>query len=304
MATWNRAHFIPAALDSILVQSFKDWECLVIDDGSTDNTSQIVRSYIKKDARIKYQKRSSEYQKGLPGSRNNGIDLAKGEYIIFFDDDDIVHPENLRICVEQLRKNKDSFFCRYNKQAFSENQIDLVNFPKISPPTAKKVSIEQVDKMITGELPFASCTVMWKKECFNNNRFNKDLMYAEEWELYSRLLISGFEGISIESILYYNRKHERSNTGEFWNYDPLRRRSKTKAVEKVIENLEKKNLLSPGLIKYFLQLGFFLKSRTIINSILKASNASLIKKMIYRIGFFAYPVLRPVFVLKGKLLRK
>lgn len=302
MATWNRDNFIPEALDSIIAQTFKDWECLVIDDGCTDNTKRIVNSYLKRDERIKYYTRTSAYKKGLPGSRNYGMNLAKGEYIIFFDDDDIVHPENLNICVEQMERNKDSFFCRYDKEAFWGN-LNIDKFPLISPPAVKKVSEKGIEKMITGELPFASCTVLWKKTCFKENRFNENLMYAEEWELYSRILIAGFEGISINSILYYNRKHEKSNTGEFFNNDPIRRESKIKAVEEVIKNLKKNDLLSPAIIKYFLQLGFFLKSRVIIKLILLASDAPVMKKLIYSFGFMAYPILRPIFVLKGKFLK-
>lgn len=303
MATWNRAHFLPEALDSIIGQTFTSWECLVIDDGSADDTSIVVGSYSKKDQRIKYYPRNSAYKKGLPGSRNCGIDLAMGKYLIFFDDDDIVHPRNLSTCLEQLNRNTEAFFCRYDKKAFSGDRSSSKGFPVITQPTTAKVSAGEIEKMITGELPFASCTVMWKKECFGNHRFNEDLMYAEEWELYSRLLMAGFPGISINAVLYYNRKHEKSNTGEFWNNDLVRRNSKVMAVVTVIENLEKYDLLTPGLVKYFLRLGFFLQSGKIIDVILDTSNAPLIKKVFYKGGFLAYPVLRPLLVLKGKLIK-
>ena len=89
MATYNRASFIVETLQSIQNQIFKDWECLIIDDGGTDATAAIIAPILAQDNRFQYLLRPDTYQKGLPGTRNYGLDLAKGDYIIFFDDDDI-----------------------------------------------------------------------------------------------------------------------------------------------------------------------------------------------------------------------
>src|SRR5680860_884854 len=88
MATYNRSHFIGETLDSILNQAFENWECLIIDDGSTDNTKEFLRPYVLKDSRFEYYERTKDHKKGLPGCRNQGLEIAKGDYIIFFDDDD------------------------------------------------------------------------------------------------------------------------------------------------------------------------------------------------------------------------
>jgi glycosyltransferase involved in cell wall biosynthesis len=89
MATYNRAHFIVETLVSIQNQTFLDWECIIVDDGGTDNTKEVIKPIIEEDKRFLYVQRDDIYQKGLPGCRNNGLDIAKGDYIIFFDDDDI-----------------------------------------------------------------------------------------------------------------------------------------------------------------------------------------------------------------------
>src|SRR5690606_26015743 len=104
MATFNRAHLIGEALTSIQNQSYTDWECIIVDDNCTDNTKTIVETFIKNDLRFRYYLRHGNYKKGISGSRNFGIDLARGKSIIFFDDDDIVHPRNLEICLEQITK--------------------------------------------------------------------------------------------------------------------------------------------------------------------------------------------------------
>jgi len=299
IATFNRAHLIEETLDSILNQSFKNWECLIIDDGSTDNTKEILRPYLLKDSRFNYYERSKDHKKGLPGCRNQGLETAKGDYIIFFDDDDIVHPDNLKICAEYL-SDKDLYFCRYDKRPFQgELKPDFttqnIDF------TQKSVNINELENIVIGNLPFASCTVLWKRECFESHRFKEELLYAEEWECYTRILSTGIKGISIDKVLYYNRKHPNSNTGEFYNFDPVRRASNLMAIKLVINNLSKKGLLSPNVVQYFIRTGFFLKEISVIEAVLKHSNAGAFKKLKYLWGFRIYPFLKPFFNLKAKL---
>lgn len=300
MATYNRSHLITETLSSISNQTFPNWECLIIDDGGEDNTANVVGEYTCKDSRFIYLSRSQDYKRGLPGCRNQGLDLAKGEYIIFFDDDDIVHPENLQTCYNLLKGN-DFKFCRYDKKPFW-GSTGKVEFRPIKTPNLEIFKFKDLDKMIIGKVPFASCCVLWGKKCFENIRFNENLMYAEEWECYSRILSKGFKGISIDDVLYFNRKHPNSNTGEFYRKDKIRLNSKIKASKLIIQNLGEKNMLSNSLKDFFIQLGFQLKSREIMNKILHYSGAGLLEKIKYKVGFMAYPVLRPLFVLKGKLL--
>jgi len=298
MATYNRAHLIEETLDSILNQSYKNWECLIIDDGSTDNTKEILRPYLLKDPRFNYYKRTKIHKKGLPGCRNQGLEMAKGDYIIFFDDDDIVHPQNLELCILEFSRNEVSF-CRYLREVFFDDFN--YNFDYSKNYTSFDIDANDLEKMLKNELPFNSCAVMWKKECFVNNRFMEHLMYAEEWELYSRILSDGFKGISINKCLFYGRKHSNSNTGEFYNNDPVRRASNLMAIHLVIDNLFKKGLLTPNLVQYFIRTGFLLKEISVIEDVLDRSNAGTLKKIKYLWGYKIYPVLKPFFNLKAKL---
>lgn len=83
--TYNRAKILSRALQSLLTQTEKDWEAWIIDDGSTDHTEEIVQPFIKANTRIHYFKQEN---KGEAGARNQGITLAKGEFITFLDSDD------------------------------------------------------------------------------------------------------------------------------------------------------------------------------------------------------------------------
>lgn len=301
MATFNRAHFLEEALTSIIAQSFRNWECLIIDDGSIDNTKDVLALYMEKDRRIKYYPRSEKHKKGLPGCRNQGLELAKGNYVIFFDDDDVVHPQNLEHCMTVFR-NHNLDFCSYHKQPFFDDHQTL-DLRKQQIELGQWISKKDMEPILKNEIPLASCTVMWKRECFKEEKFNENLMYAEEWECYSRIISNDKIGVAINNILYFNRKHSKSNTGEFWEGNKIRIHSKRNAVNLVLLNLRKKYLLTPGIAKHFISLGFSLKDVSIINNTLNYTDASLGRKLKFFFGYHFYFIIKPIFNL-NKLFRK
>ncbi|MEX1019181.1 MAG: glycosyltransferase family A protein [Litorilinea sp.] len=99
ICTFNRAPLLPRALDSLLAQVERDWEAIVVDDGSQDNTAQIMRDYTARHAQIRYMYHSN---RGLSISRNVGIFAAGGRYVTFLDSDDAFAPEHLHIRREIL----------------------------------------------------------------------------------------------------------------------------------------------------------------------------------------------------------
>jgi glycosyltransferase involved in cell wall biosynthesis len=92
MPTYNRADLLPAAIRSVIAQTYADWELLVVDDGSKDGTKEVVSNFTKDDSRIKYL---SQENQGASAARNNGIKNATGEYLAFLDSDDEYLPRNL-----------------------------------------------------------------------------------------------------------------------------------------------------------------------------------------------------------------
>lgn len=281
MATYNRAHFIIETLLSIQNQIFMDWECLIIDDGGTDKTKEVITPILEQDNRFQFLKRPDRYIKGLPGCRNYGLDLAKGEYIIFFDDDDIAHPQNLELCVYELTDPNISF-CRYIRQVFFEDFDYAFDYSKKY--TSFYIDRNDVEKMLKNELQFNSCAVMWKAACFESNRFAENLMYAEEWELYSRIVSSGFSGISIEKCLFYGRKHPQSNTGEFDRKDPVRRASYSEAILLAVKNLKKKQLLTYSLKRYFIAFSIDFEEYNLYKNILNILDLPTFEKL--KLQFF------------------
>jgi glycosyltransferase involved in cell wall biosynthesis len=288
IATYNRAHLIVKTLQSIKNQMHQKWECLIIDDGGTDNTLEEISHILKNDSRFQFLKRPDNYKKGIPGCRNYGIDIAKGHYIIFFDDDDIVHPQNLELCLEAFQMTNIDF-CVYQKKAFFDKP-NSINFQKETIHIDKQISKKDLSAIITNKTSMASCTVMWNKGCFLNERFNESLMYAEEWECYPRIISNNKTGISLKNILYFNRKHANSNTGEFYTKVPIRVSSKKLAIMLLVSNLSNKNLLTPILLKYFSGLAFAFRDRFLLNGILIISETELKNKLYIKLKFYMFPI--------------
>ncbi|WP_295333206.1 glycosyltransferase family 2 protein [Flavobacterium sp.] len=301
MATYNRAHFIVETLLSIQKQTFTAWECIIIDDGGTDNTTDVIQPILEKDARFSYHKRTALYQKGLPGCRNYGLDLAQGQYIIFFDDDDIVHPQNLECCVAELA-NPEVAFCRYQRTVFTGDFN--YEFDYSMHYTKFEISSKDVEKLLTFKLPFNSCAVMWRKTCFDENRFVESLMFAEEWELYPRILSTGIKGVSIDKTLFFGRKHPNSNTGEFSRRDVVRRASKKEAILLVIINLKRKGLLSKSIVRYFLGDAVHYKEFNLFDEILKELDLPWNQKLYWKIFYTFLPLRLAVLKAFKKLFSK
>jgi len=299
MATYNRAHFIVETLKSIQNQNFEHWECFIIDDGGTDNTEEVIEPIIENDARFNFIKRKDAHAKGLPGCRNQGLDLARGEYIIFFDDDDIVHPDNLKICLNVI-ESQNIDFCHYQKQSFENQKPIIANIPIT---IVKSIGKEDIKDVITQKIGLASCTVLWKKKCFDNIRFNESLFFAEEWECYSKIISEDYKGVIISNTLYFNRKHTNSNTGEFYNDNPIRRESYAKAILFVVQNLKEKGLLSSSLKRYFITFSMDFKEYLLFETLLNEFEMNRFEKMKWYLYFYSYSIRLPIFKVKKALLK-
>lgn len=87
---YNRANLIGETLDSIVGQTYENWECIIVDDGSIDNSIEVISKYVEKDNRFLLFQRPTDYSKGANACRNIGMQKSKGDYIIFFDSDDLM----------------------------------------------------------------------------------------------------------------------------------------------------------------------------------------------------------------------
>jgi glycosyltransferase involved in cell wall biosynthesis len=169
--TYNRAHLIKRSIDSVLSQTYKNLELIIVDDGSTDNTKEVIDSI--NDERLVYIKQKNQ---GASAARNKGIDIAKGKYIAFNDSDDVWHLDKLEKEITKLKENNaDVVFCK---------QFTFGNLRKIIIPKHFKEGFLEKRMLPIG---FLLQGVLGKAEIFKHNLFNTELPISQDFEIMLRI---------------------------------------------------------------------------------------------------------------------
>ncbi|MFL1012230.1 glycosyltransferase family 2 protein [Flavisericum labens] len=295
--TYNRGYLIGETLDSILAQTYSHWECIVIDDGSTDNTQTTVAEYLKKDDRFNLVSRPNRTLKGPSASRNYGIELSKGDYLLFFDDDDILHPLNLELCVLELAKPNVSF-CRYEREKFYGNFEYDFDYSKYY--TTFSIDAKDLEPILKNELFCITGSIVWNRECFETCKFVEYLTYAEEWEVYSRIISSGFKGISINKCLFYGRKHPNATTAVSYADNRKSKKSYNDAILLVVKNLHSKSLLRDSILRYFIQLSLGFNEFKLYKNIMKTIDLSFWNSLKWDIFYKTFPLRLRLYAIKKK----
>ena len=209
---YNSEEYIGTTLDSIINQDFKSFELIVIDDGSTDNSLEIINQKLSKST-ISYNVIHQE-NSGVSSARNRGIDAAKGKYLVFIDADDYVTGNHL----SEL----------YNGQTdFSMIQFIKKDGDKLSSPHHFAAELMYCDDFIKKELnmemPFNFWQLMYRASLINDNgiRFNPNLVYGEDIDFALRALVFGKEIAISNEATYYYIQHPQSaiNTTEFRRFE-------------------------------------------------------------------------------------
>ncbi|WP_026727809.1 glycosyltransferase family 2 protein [Flavobacterium denitrificans] len=210
LATFNRSNLIAETLNSIVSQTYSNWECIVIDDNSTDSTEEIVCEYIKNDNRFSYYKKTEKYKKGLSGTRNHGLDIAisrNAEFIQFFDDDDLMCPNNIEAKILSLAPKSDLNFTISKFEKFDHD--DRSN---VSRPIFKLSHSHMGDAILVGDLKVNIQCILWRAIYIKKFRFDEHLLYAEEWELLTRIGYLNPTYDIVDEYLFKYRKHKKSLT--------------------------------------------------------------------------------------------
>lgn len=298
---FNRDKLIEETIDSLLAQNFQNWECIIVDDHSVDNSISIARKYSESDSRFRSYLRPEELKKGANSCRNYGLKMSRGKFIYWLDSDDVIHPNLIDYSLKCL-KDPDLDYVRFKRKLFYGTfDKKLIRFENISFGKELITSPLLMEAMLLNEIEYNTCNIVWRKTSLKEEKFCENIVYADEWEYYSRLLATGLKGMNLENNLIFGRKHQYSTTAEFRLESPVRIASKIKAAKMVLGTLHMTNLFTGGLKKYFLRLGFQLRDFEIIQKCLEVSQASHFEKWKYKLGYKIYPVLKPIFYLKGKL---
>ena len=170
MPTYNREKIIKNAIESVLSQTEKDLELIVVDDGSTDNTSKVIESF--KDSRIKYFKRTNH---GIGASRNFGLDKATGDYISFLDSDDSLKKDFVEKMIKEAKKRKlDIAVCNY-EGIYQDGKTKIVSVEPFSDTTLEN------NPDLLNILYLAPWGKIYSKKIFSNNhiRFPEKIKYED-----------------------------------------------------------------------------------------------------------------------------
>ncbi|MFV0221122.1 glycosyltransferase [Empedobacter falsenii] len=209
--TYNRAELIGETLDSVLAQTYQNWECIVVDDGSTDHTSDVLDNYTKKDSRISYHHRPKQYKPGGNGARNYGFDLSKGEYINWFDSDDVMLEDFITDKITNI-ENNDLIIC-------AQITVDS-NLKALKTHTLKIKNNILYDYLVWGNnFDIVTNNILFCKKFLLDKKykFNEDILRGQETDFLLRIFSKELKDLKytiLDKPLFLYRQHALTKTSE------------------------------------------------------------------------------------------
>jgi glycosyltransferase involved in cell wall biosynthesis len=233
--TYNRGNLISDTIESATNQTHANLEILIIDDGSTDETEEIVREFCNNDARIQYLKRPQNLIKGANACRNYGLSIAKGKYIKWLDSDDLLIANCIEKQVEKAEAEQADL-CICNTKVFHTsspptNFANLPNWGMIS----GQVNLES---FLLNGTKWHTISGLWRKDWFINLKpFDETQQNAQEWLMHIQALCRKPKISIILETLCLGRTHvdnmsnRRNKKGRYYYYDCTARLKALKALK-------------------------------------------------------------------------
>lgn len=201
---FNAELYLESAIKSVIQQSFQDWELILLNDGSTDNSLKIAEDFAQKDNRIRVI--SDGLNRKLPYRLNQIISESRYEYIARMDADDLIHPDRLKIQIDFLEKNK---------------KFDLVSTGVISINDKNQVKgIRRVNEIYTDfsevkrHYPIVHASILARKEWYLRNRYNQNLPRTQDFELWCRCISKNDLKLAVLPVALYYYREEGLVTAE------------------------------------------------------------------------------------------
>jgi glycosyltransferase involved in cell wall biosynthesis len=210
---FNRQHLIEETLNSIKAQTYTNWECIIVDDGSTDDTYNVTSNLIKGDNRFQLYNRPLDFAKGPSSCRNYAITKMTGDFIQFFDSDDVMHPNHLQLKIEAI-KTYDFVICQLQEftGAFDTNLFSSAKQPYINRST------NVFEDFATGTFPMLMVAPLWKASSLKPFLpIKENLHILEDHELYARALSQNKTYAIINTPLIFYRVGSSSSTNNFYS---------------------------------------------------------------------------------------
>lgn len=201
MPCYNQAKYLPDALDSLVAQTFREWECIIVSDGSQDNVADIAKMYVEKDSRISFYDTKNG---GPSAARNFGIEKALGTFILPLDGDDKISANYVQECLNAFKtENIQLAYGRGEKFGLVNERWDL-------PPWTFH------DLLLHNRLQ--PCAMYRKTDCIAIGGYDERMRCGcEDWEFWIRLMKNGCVYKKIEDAVFYWRRKEVSRTTQITN---------------------------------------------------------------------------------------
>lgn len=200
---FNRENLLAESLQSILNQTYDNWECIIIDDASTDNTFKVIQKFSQKDPRIKGFKRPGSKIKGANSCRNYGFEKSSGDYVIWFDSDDLMTPDHIESKLATLLKNKTDFVVACTQNFQNSELLEPYTYIK------KDYGIKASDFILL-KIHWYTYDVMLKKEVAAQISWNEKMKSWQDYNYFCKMLLITENGNHLDRILTKRRIHEHS----------------------------------------------------------------------------------------------
>ncbi|MEM5564581.1 glycosyltransferase family 2 protein [Psychroserpens sp. AS72] len=205
--TFNRSSLISETLESVIRQTYNNWECIIVDDGSTDTTDELMQAYIERDQRFKYYHRPNEHLSGGNGARNYGFSKSKGEYIQWFDSDDIMAPDFIAAKIEPFLESSDIdvVFSAFENVNEKGERTRIAN---------QSFSGNILNDLVDYNVSFGPYSFMLRRDKLDKIKYDETLKKNQDLDFFFRFFtsLSDIKIIHVNKILFTVRSHSGSMT--------------------------------------------------------------------------------------------
>lgn len=201
--TYNRRALIRETIESIINQTYTDWELIVVDDGSSDGTDSVVGVYCDRDDRIRFFQRPSRVPKGPNSCRNFGFRVSSGELVKWVDSDDLLAEDALCNQVEVFKTNPGTKLCLGYGSIFFNTRSSMQGLWSRS-----TTSDDYFSDHIRSKIRWPIGGILWNRAVFDGDPFRANLNNSQEWLLHGRYLLTvgPHEIFNLTEVVYFVRK--------------------------------------------------------------------------------------------------
>ena len=278
---YNTDQYLRQCLDSIINQSYKNFEVLLINDGSVDDSATICKEYVEKDSRIRYFEKENG---GVSSARNLGLKNAKGNYITFVDSDDWVEENYLEVLYNALKENKVDVAISTHKDFnmdddlyylpfYSEEQLHILDIGKV----ARDEFLELFPELSSVSHDF-SCVAskLFKADLVKNLLFDESVNYGEDLDFFFSMYLKISSVFYVNKPTYIYRQHQQSASNNCLESHAI---SEIRIYEKILKKIMELHIPNYHYIERFKMILYFRLGQFPNSQMLKSYESSVLEKI-------------------------